>query len=87
MIKAKDAPLRPQSKKSRHARTPKAKKVDLTLDQRIRLAAFDELMKWSDEQWEKMTPKQQKEEMEGWERVKKTINGDRAGYRQVFVDE
>jgi hypothetical protein len=62
-------------------------KPDLTLDQRIRLAAFREMMKWKDEQWAKKTPKQQQEEIAAWERMKKSMNADRAGYRQLFVDE
>ena len=62
------------------------RKPDLTLDQRIRLAAFREVMKWKDEQWAKKTPKQQQEEIAAWERMKKTMNADRAGYRQLFLD-
>lgn len=87
MGKIQESALGMHSRKPKRAKQPGAARPELTLDQRMRLAAFDELMKWSDEQWAKMTPKQQKEEMEGWKRVKQTINDDRAGYRQVFVDE
>ena len=62
-------------------------KPELTLDQRIRLAAFREMMKWKDEQWAKKTPRQQQEEIAAWARMEKSMNADRAGYRQLFVDE
>ena len=74
--------------------TPKAgtktlpiKSPKLTKAQQARLDAFRAFVKRGEEQWAAMTPKEQREELEGWERVKATINADRAGYRQVFVDD
>src|SRR5947209_623156 len=69
------------------ARKPKAKRVELTSEQRARLAAFRATMKMQRDQWARMTVKEKREAEAKWELLKQTINGDRAGYRQVFVDD
>jgi hypothetical protein len=69
------------------AAAKKAKKVDLAPEQLARLAAFRAVVKFQRDQWSRMSAQEKREAEEKWELVKKTINGDRAGYRQVFVDE
>jgi hypothetical protein len=59
----------------------------LTREQQKRLDAFRDFVRFKNEQWNSMTPEQQREAERKWELVKKTIDDDRAGYRQVFVDE
>ena len=86
MGKIREVPRRLGSKKSA-MRKPKPKKVQLSAEQQARLAAFDAIIKLRDEQWASMSPKEKAEEIAGWAKVKATINADRAGYRQVFVDE
>jgi hypothetical protein len=86
MDKIREVPRRSKATKIKTTKH-KAAKVQLTPEQQARLAAFDAVVKMRDEQWAAMTPEEQAEEIAGWERVKATINADRAGYRQVFVDE
>jgi hypothetical protein len=81
----------PRREKSRQVkpRTKGAKRdtLQLTREERARLAAFDAVVKMRDEEWASMTPNERADELESWEKVKETVNRDRAGYRQVFVDE
>ena len=86
MGKIREVPRRLGSKKSA-MRKLKPKKVQLSAEQQARLAAFDAIIKLRDEQWASMSSKEKAEEIAGWAKVKATINADRAGYRQVFVDE
>jgi len=37
--------------------------------------------------WDAMSPAEQREEDEAWERVKATMNEARKGYRLLFVEE
>jgi hypothetical protein len=71
----------------RRVKQPKKRGQALSPQQAARLAAFDAVVKLRDEQWAAMTPKERAEEMLAWAEVKKTINGDRKGYREVFVDD
>ena len=74
--------IAPRASKTRPAESPK-----LSKEQQVRLAAFDAFVKKGRAEWEAMTPKERAEEDAKWDKVKATINADRAGYRQVFVDE
>ena len=85
MGKTQEVPSRLPPKKK--VMKSKAKKVRLTPEQNARLAAFDEYIEFQKNQWARMSAKEQREATKKWELVKKTINDDRAGYRQVFVDD
>jgi hypothetical protein len=87
MGKTREVPTRSVPKKKASARKIRAKKLDLTPEQLARLAAFRAIVKFQREQWARMSPKERREADEKWELVKKTINDDRAGYRQVFVED
>ena len=78
---------RHSSPKKKVAAKNKTRKVELTPEQLARLAAFRATVKFQKEQWARMSPKERREADEKWELVKQTINDDRAGYRQVFVDD
>ncbi len=60
---------------------------DLTPEEAARLAAFDAVVKMRDEQWRAMMPQEKTEELQAWEQVKKSVNENRAGFRQVFVNQ
>lgn len=87
MGKTREIPkqLLPKKKKARPKRLSTNSR--LTPEEQARLDAFDAFIKRGEEQWAAMTPDERREELEGWERVKARINADRAGYRQVFVDD
>ena len=85
MGKMREIPTRPALKKSRPAAA--AKKIKLTPDQQARLDTFQSLVKRQEDEWNAMTPEQQAEATAKWELVKQSINNERAGYRQVFVDD
>ena len=87
MGKTRELPRQPEPKMAAAARKNKTKKVRLTPEQRARLAAFRAVVKFQKAQWARMSAKERCEADEKWELVKKTINDDRAGYRQVFVDD
>ena len=74
--------IAPPASKARPARSPK-----LSKEQQARLDAFDAFVKKGQAEWEAMTPRECAEEDAKWKKVKATINADRAGYRQVFVDD
>jgi hypothetical protein len=66
---------------------PQTPSAPLSPEQNARLAAFDAVVKMRDAQWASMTSAERAEELKAWEAVKKFINSDRAGYREVFRDE
>ncbi len=87
MGKTQVIPKQLPPKKARVRKKSPSKQPKLTPDQEGRLAAFDAVIKRRDEDWAAMSPAERAEENAKWEKVKATINGDRVGYRQVFVDE
>lgn len=87
MGKTREYSIQPEPKKAKARKKALSQQAQLTPEQEARLAAFDAIVKRRDEEWAAMTPEERAEEDAAWVRVKATINGDRAGYRQVFVDE
>jgi hypothetical protein len=65
---------------------PKLRAPLLTPEETARLSAFDAVIERRDDWWTSMSAKERAEELAAWEKIKSTVNGDRAGYRQVFVD-
>ena len=81
------SPVLRGSRRKKWTSRQKVGKTDLTAEQLARLAAFRALVKFQRDQWAAMSPKERRDAERKWELVKKTINGDRAGYRAVFVDD
>ena len=63
------------------------KPVVLTPEQQARLNAFKAMIKRQRDDWDALTPEQQREETDAWRRAMKRMNDDREGYRKLFLND
>ena len=65
---------------------PPNERSSLTPEQQARVDAFRELMDEKQRRWERLTPEQQKSEVEAWERAMQTVNEERRGIHRDHSD-
>ena len=86
MLKSKSRLASPKGLTRAKPSRSKNKGVQLTLEQKARLAALEQFAREKQEHWDSLSESEKKAEDESWDRIMKRMNEDRKGYRQLFVD-